>query len=331
MDDRPTIEDVLVARRVISRYLSKTPLTHYPSLSRMLEAQVYLKHENHQPIGAFKVRGGINLISQLTAEEKARGVISASTGNHGQSVAYASGLFGVRSIIVVPEGANPGKVESMRNLGAEVVFHGADFDEAREQVETLTAEYNYRYIHSANEPLLIAGVGTCTLEVLEELPDVEVVLVPVGGGSGACGAAIVAKTINPAIQMIGVGAEKAPAAYLSWKQRKHVEAGMETFAEGMATRVPFELTQSIMRDLLDDFLLVGEEEMKAAILMLLEKAHTLAEGAGAAPLAAALKIRDRLQGKKVVLILSGGNLSMRHLREALASRPAPSSADRYQG
>ena len=286
----------------------------------MLGTETYLKHENYQPIGAFKVRGGINLISRLSNAEKSRGVISASTGNHGQSVAYASRLFGIKSVIVVPEGANPGKVEAMENLGAEVVFHGADFDEARGQVERLTAEFNYRYIHSGNEPHLIAGVGTYTLEILKELPDVDVILVPVGGGSGACGTAIVAKSINPRIQVIGVGAEKAPAAYLSWKSRAHVEAKMETFAEGLATRVPFELTQSIMRDLLDDFLQVSEDEMKAAIVLLLEKAHTLAEGAGAAALAGAIQIKNRLRSKKVVLVLSGGNLDMARLRDILAER-----------
>ncbi|MFQ5875617.1 MAG: threonine/serine dehydratase [Dehalococcoidia bacterium] len=318
-NSRPSLEDVFSARKVIGHYLPQTPLWHYPGLSHMVGAQVFLKHENYQPIGSFKIRGGINLVSRLTEDEKARGVISASTGNHGQSVAYAGRLFGVRSIIVVPEEANPGKVESMRNLGGEVLFHGADFDESREHVERLAAEFSYRYIHSANEPLLISGVGTYALEILEELPDVDAILVPVGGGSGASGTALVAKALNPSIQVIGVGAEKAPAAYLSWKHHKYIEAGMETFAEGMATRVPFELTQSILRDLLDDYLLVSEEELKAAIVALLEKAHTLAEGAGAAPLAAALKIKDQLQGKKVVLVLSGGNLDIAQLREILAA------------
>ncbi len=317
--NRPTLLDVLSARDVISSYLRRTPLNHYPGLSNVVGAQVYLKHENYQPVGAFKVRGGINLVSRLTKDEKARGVISASTGNHGQSIAYASRLFGVKAIILVPEKANPAKVEAMENLGAEVVFHGADFDEAREEVERLTAEHNYRYVHSGNEPLLIAGVGTATLEILEDLPDVDVILVPVGGGSGACGASIVAKTINPNIQVIGVGAERAPAAYLSWKNRSHVEAEMKTFAEGLATRVPFEFTQSIMRDLLDDFVIVSDEELKAAVLLLLEKSHTLTEGAGAASTAAAIKLKDRLQGKKVALMVSGGNLSIQQLQDIMAA------------
>jgi len=192
------------------------------------------------------VRGGINLVSQLSDEERRRGVIAASTGNHGQSVAYAARLFGVQATIVVPEDANPGKVEAMRGLGAKIVFHGRDFDQARQHCEALAAQRGYRYIHSGNEPLLIAGVATETLEVLEDQPDIEVIIVPIGGGSGAAGACIAAKAINPAIQVIGVQAEKAPAAYRSWKERRLVEARMETAAEGLATRTAFALPQSIL-------------------------------------------------------------------------------------
>ncbi len=317
--ERPAFKDVLQARAVVGRYLPRTPLYHYPSLSKLLGCDVYVKHENHQPVGAFKVRGGINLLSSLSQEERQRGVIAASTGNHGQSVAYAGRLFGVRAVIVVPEGANPGKLEAMRNLGAEVIFHGQDFDDARLHAERLADDRGYRYIHSANEPLLIAGVGTYALEILEEQPDMEVIIVPVGGGSGASGTSMVAKTISPQIEVIGVQAEKAPAAYLSWKEKRPVEAKMETFAEGLATRVSFELTQGILGDLLDDFILVSEEELLQAIVLLLEKTHNLAEGAGSASLAAALKIQDRLRGRKVALILSGGNLSLEKLREALVT------------
>ena len=319
MHTRSTFADILSARRAISPYVSRTPLRHYPSLSDALGAEVYLKHENYQVTGAFKVRGGINLVSRLSEEDKARGIICASTGNHGQSIAYAGRLFGVRAIIVVPEGANPGKVEAMRDFGAEVIFHGADFDESREHVERLCAEFGYRYIHSGNEPDLIAGVGTYAVEIIEDLPDVEVIFVPVGGGSGACGTAIAAKTINPAIQVIAVGAAKAPAAYLSWKSGELVEASMETAAEGLATRTAFEMPQSIMRDMLDDFLQVSEEEIQNAILMLLEKARTLAEGAGAASLAGALQIKDQVRGKKVAVVISGGNLAMHQLRSALTA------------
>ena len=183
--------------------------------------------------------------------------------------------------------------------------------------ERLAREEGYRYIHSANEPLLIAGVGTYALEIVEDLPDVDVIIVPVGGGSGACGACIAAKSVNPEIQVIGVQAASAPAAYLSWKEGRIVESTMETLAEGLATRVAFDLPLSIMRDLLDDFLLATEQELEQAVVLHLEKTHSLAEHAGAAPLAGALKIRDRLQGKKVALVMSGGNISLEHLRAAL--------------
>ena len=190
-------------------------------------------------------------------------------------------------------------------------------DQAREQCEALAAKQGYRYIHSGNEPLLIAGVATETLEILEDQQDVEVIIVPIGGGSGAAGVCIVAKAIHPAIQIIGVQAERAPAAYRSWKERRLVEDKMETAAEGLATRTVFALPQSILWDLLDDFVLVSEEEIYRAIVLYLKNTHNLAEGAGAAPLAAALKMQERLQGRKVALVLSGGNLSLEQLRGAL--------------
>jgi len=314
---RPTFQDVLRAKGVIAGYLSRTPLYRYSSLCQLLDCEVYIKHENHQPVGAFKVRGGINLVSQLSDDERRRGVIAASTGNHGQSVAYAARLFGVEATIVVPEGANPGKVEAMRGLGAHVVFHGQDFDQARQHCEALATERGYRYIHSGDEPLLIAGVGTEALEILEDQPDIEVIIVPIGGGSGAAGVCIAAKAINPAIQVIGVQSEQAPAAYRSWKERQLVEDKMETAAEGLATRTAFALPQSILWDLLDDFVLVSEEYIYQAIVLYLQKTHNLAEGAGAASLAAAVKMREQLRGRKVALVLSGGNLSLAQLRAAL--------------
>ncbi len=195
----PTFLDVLHARRVIGDFLSPTPLHHYPTLDRLLEARVCVKHENYKPIGVFKVRGGINLLSRLTAVEREQGVITASTGNHGQSISYAAKLFGVRAIIVAPEGANPVKVEAMESHGAEVVFHGKDFDAAKAHCEQMAHEQGLRYISSGDEPDLIAGVGTSILEILEQQPDVEMIFVPIGGGTGAAGACLVAKKINPDI------------------------------------------------------------------------------------------------------------------------------------
>ena len=213
--NRPTFRDVLEARKTVAPYVPCTPLHGYAALSRLLEAEVRLKHENHRALGAFKVRGGVNLLAHMSQEERSRGVITASSGNHGQSVAYACKLFDARAIICLPEGANPLKVESMRNLGAELVFHGKHFDEARQHCERLALEEGYRYVHPANEPLLIAGVATQTLEIIEEFPDVEYVFVPLGGGSGAAGACIVANAVNPEIKVIAVQSEQAPAGYLS--------------------------------------------------------------------------------------------------------------------
>src|SRR6266550_7024341 len=186
----PEFHDVLLARRQIRPYLLRTPMHSYPAIDELVGAEVFIKHENHQPVGAFKVRGGVNLISQLSEEERARGVIAASTGNHGQSVSYAARLFGVKARIVVPEAANPGKVAAMQGMGAEVIFHGAIYDDAQLHCEALVREHGYRYIHSGNEPLLIAGVATETLEMLQDEPDLQVLIVPIGGGSGAAGASI---------------------------------------------------------------------------------------------------------------------------------------------
>jgi threonine dehydratase len=315
--DLPTFQDVLRARSIIAPYLKPTPLYYYKGLGELVGAEVWVKHENHQPVGAFKVRGGINLLAQMSDAEKGRGVASASTGNHGQSIAYAARLFGVRAVIAMPLGANPGKVAAIRNLGAEIHFHGQDFDDARLYVEDLAQREGMRYVSSGDEPLLIAGVGTLTLEILEGLPDTEVILVPVGGGSGASGACIVAKTVAPAIQVIGVQAEKAPAAFLTWRDRRRAEAGMETFAEGLATRAPFDLPQAILQRDLDDFVLVSEGELRQAVRWMLEHTHNLAEGAGGAALAGAVKLKEQLAGKKVVLVQSGGNLSLERLKEIL--------------
>jgi threonine dehydratase len=314
----PTFADVLTARRQIAPYLRPTPLHRYPSLDDLVGTEVWVKHENHQPVGAFKVRGGVNLVSQLSEDERRRGLIAASTGNHGQSIAYAARQFGVRAAICVPRGANPVKVDSMRALGAEIIEHGADFDEAREHCEQLAAKHGYRYVHSGDEPLLIAGVGTETLEILEERPDIDVLIVPIGGGSGAAGACIVAKAVRPEIEVIGVQSDAAPAAFRSWESRSLVEDRMGTFAEGLATRVPFELPQRILWEQLDDFVLVGEDEIRRATVLMLELTRNLVEPAGSAPLAAALRLGDRLRGRRVALIASGGNVSPDQLRELLA-------------
>jgi threonine dehydratase len=312
----PTFADVLEARRRIAPHLRPTPLYGYPALDELVGTEALVKHENHQPIGAFKVRGGVNLVSQLNDEERERGVIAASTGNHGQSVAYAARLFGVGATICVPEEANPVKVASMRGLGAELVFHGRDFDDAREHCEELAREHGYRYIHSGNEPLLISGVATEGLEIVEERPDTDVIVVPIGGGSGAAGVCIVAAAVG-GVRVIGVQSEAAPTAYRTWKEGRPVEDRMATDAEGLATRVSFELPQRILRESLGDFVLVSDDEIREAQALLIETTRNLVELAGAAPLAAALKLRDELAGQTVALVASGGNTSRQELLDAL--------------
>jgi len=313
----PTLTDVLAARRRIRPHLAPTPLRRYPALDRITGTETWVKHENHLPTGAFKVRGGVNLVSQLDAATRARGLIAASTGNHGQSVAYAARLFGVSAIICAPARANPVKVTAMEDLGAEVILTGNDFDDAREHCEALAREHGYRYVHSGNEPDLIAGVGTHTFELLEEQPEIDVLVVPVGGGSGAAGACIVAKALNPKTRVVGVQSAQAPAAHDAWKARRLVERENRTIAEGLATRTTFELPQQILWDLLDDFVLVDDDELREATRLMIETTRTLVEAAGAAPLAAARRLN--LEGKRLALICSGGNISPAQLGELFST------------
>jgi threonine dehydratase len=318
MSDLPTYEDVLTAAPVVHRWLVPTPLYEWPALSQALGCRYYLKHENHTPTTAFKVRGGIYLVSRLSAEEKRRGIIGCTTGNHGQSLAYACRLFGVRCVLVVPAANNPDKNAAMRALGAELVEHGRDYDEAREHCEAVRKNEGLRYVHSANEPDLIAGVGTYALEIFDALPDPDVILVPVGLGSGICGTALVAARRCPTTQVIGVQSELAPSVTLSWRAGKPVPTGPpRTFAEGMATRLPADMTLEMMRRHVHDMVLVSDDAIRDAIRLLLRLTHNLAEGAGAASTAAALQLRDRLAGKKVVGVLSGGNLDLRELARIL--------------
>jgi threonine dehydratase len=314
----PTYADVEAAVPTVHRYVRPTPLYEWPALSALLGCRFFLKHENHTPTTAFKVRGGINLVARLPDEHKRRGIIGCTTGNHGQSLAYACRVFGVRCVLVVPAKNNPDKVAAMRVLGAEIIEHGEDFDDARQHCESICQREGLRYVHSANEPDLIAGVGTYALEIFDELPDPDVILVPVGLGSSICGTGIVAAARNPRTQAIGVQSELAPAVTLSWRQGRAVETGTPgTFAEGMATRVPADLTLAIMRRRVHDMVLVSDEALREAIRLLLRATHNLAEGAGAAPLAAALQMRECLRKKTVVGVLSGGNLDLRELARIL--------------
>jgi threonine dehydratase len=316
---RPSFEDVLAARDFLAAYLTPTPLIRREAVNTALGLEVWLKCENLLPTAAFKVRGGLNLIGRDPTAKS--GVIGASTGNHGQSLAYAGGVFGVPVTIVVPRNANPLKLAAMRANGATIVEHGDDYDDARVECERRAAADGSRYVHSGNEPYLIAGVGTAALEVLTERPDIDVIIVPVGGGSGASGAALVAKSLRPDITVIGVQAEGASAAYRAWRERgPRTTERAATFAEGLATRTSFDLPQAMLAALLDDFVLVSDDELYSAMRLLLIEGHLVAEGAGAAPIAAARRMTERLAGKRVACWVSGGNATADSLRRALEHR-----------
>jgi threonine dehydratase len=315
-----TYADVVEALPRVRSVLTPTALLDWPGLSELLGCQLLLKHENHQPTGAFKVRGGINLVSTLTDPEREAGILACSTGNHGQSLAFAARRFRVRCTIVVPRGNNPAKNRAIRLFGADLIEHGRDFDEARDYAENVLAPRGYRYVHSANETKLIAGVGSMAVEIFDALPDPDVIFVPIGLGSGVCGTGIVARARNPRTKIIGVQAEGASAVSQSWKTGQWQEtANAATWAEGVATRRPASMTLELMRTVLDDVVLVSDDELRRACRLILEHTHNIAEGAGAAAMAAALKTRDQWSGKTVVGIISGGNLNLAQLPEILAA------------
>jgi threonine dehydratase len=281
-----------------------------------------LKCENLQPVGAFKVRGGVNLVGH---EEAGQTLVTASTGNHGQSIAYGGRLFNTRVIVYAPaENVNPAKLQAMRDLGAEVRLHGRDFDEARLETERVAVAEGFRYVHSADEPRLIAGVGSIGLEIFEDLPEVDVIIAPAGGGSCASGNCIVAHELNPNVKVIAVQSEGAPAMWHAWRNRNlEPYPTMKTEHEGLATRVPFALPNKILWELLSDFILVTDEQINEAVRLLARDAKQLVEGAGAASLAGAIKLREQLRGKKVVGVVSGGNLPLARFANLLAGGEHP--------
>jgi len=319
----PTMVDVARAREVIARFLQPTPMLSTPALDALLGFQAFLKCENLQPVGAFKVRGGLFLMSDFSPEERARGVVTASTGNHGQSIAYAAREFGVPATVWMPEEANSLKVASMRRLGAEVRFAGRDFDESRAEAERDAVARGAHFVASANDWRLIAGVATYTVEMIEAVPDLDVLIVPAGGGSGLSGACLAGKELSSRLRIVGVQAEGAPVIYNTWRSGRLQEiTRADTFAEGLATRVAFSLPAQILWKRLDDFRLVTDSDMRRGILTLLETARVVAEGAGSAALAAAYSMREELAGQKVGIVVSGGNLTLDTLAETLAMEQA---------
>ena len=311
--------DVLAAARTIAPYLPATPMWSYPTLNRLAGATLYVKHENTQPTGAFKVRGGIALLAGLSAEQAARGIVGYSTGNHAQSLAYAAKLFGVECRIAMPAGANPVKVAAVEALGASVEQVGATLEDARAHAQRLAAGRGMRLIGVA-EPELVAGVATAYLETLAAQPDLDAIVVPVGGGSGAAGACLVASAVAPRCRVIAVQSRLSPAAHDSWRAGRLLERPNRTAVEGLATGGAHEVTQAILRRHLSDFRLLSDETIREAQYELLTAAHTLAEGAGAAALAAVLADRDGFAGQRVAVLCTGGNAAPAELDALLPVR-----------
>ncbi|UCC74604.1 MAG: pyridoxal-phosphate dependent enzyme [Gemmatimonadota bacterium] len=310
-----SISEILRSRELVRAFLKPTQLIRYDGLSRLLAADIYVKHENHNPTGTFKIRGGINLMSHLE-RSGVTGVITFSTGNHGLSIATSAKWFGLDAAVVVPENSNPAKTSAIRQCGAELVEAGSTFEEAACVVDELCQERGYYYAHPADEPLLINGVGTAFLEVVDDLACLDTVIVPLGAGSEAAAAITVFRALCPDASIVAVQAESSPAAYQSWLEKRICHAANKTFAGGFATGKAYEVPFEIYKDGLDDFVLLTEDEIYDGISAAFYYTHNLAEGAGAATIAAAYKLREELRGKTVVLQMSGCNASPQEIVEA---------------
>jgi len=312
--------DVLAASERIRPYLPPTPLREYPQLNALVghDIRVWVKHENHHPTQSFKIRNGLSVVTALTAEERARGAIGASTGNHGQGVAYAGKLLGVPVAICVPERNNPEKNAAIRAYGAELIEAGANYDETMVVCARIQAERGMTLVHSTNNRNVIAGAGTMTLEILEQEPSVDAIIIALGGGSQAVGALTVVAERAPHVKVYAVGAEGAPAQYESWRQGKRLTGQkIGTFAEGIATGSAYELTFDALKAGLADFITVSEDAIYDSLRDLIRITHNVPEGAGAAGLAGLRVLAPQLAGKRVAIILCGGNLSMASLKVAL--------------
>ena len=301
--------DVRAARAVVERHLPPTPMWSYPVLDRAVGANVLVKHENVQPVGAFKVRGGLTLLDRLPPAERERGTVTYSTGNHALSMAYASSRAAVRCTVVMPAGANPAKAEAVRAWGAEVVLTGPDLAAAQTYAEELAESTGARLVSPGDTPELLAGVGTLYQEILTARPELDAIVVPVGSGSGAAAATVVARELAPGCAIIAVQSASSPAAHDSWRAGELLERPNRTRVEGLATGRGFALTQRLLRGALADFVLVGDDRIADAQRLLATHAHTLAEGAGAAGLAAVVARPDLFAGRRVAVVCTGGNAS----------------------
>lgn len=307
--------EVIRAKKSVYDFLVPTQLTRYENLSKLIGAEVFIKHENHNPTGSFKIRGGINLMNHLK-RNKISGVITFSTGNHGLSIATAAAHYGIDAVIVVPENNNPAKNRKIRETGAELIEAGKTFEECSMVVEGLVKERGLYYAHPANEPHLINGVGTGFLEIIEKLPALDAVIIPIGAGSEVAAAVTVLKTVKPSVEIYAVQAEASPAAHLSWLAGTIKTALNTTFAGGFATGAGYKTTFDIYKDQLAGFVLLSEEEIYQSIAFAGYYTQNLVEGAGASTIAAAIKLKDKLKGKNVALQCSGCNASFEETQKA---------------
>lgn len=315
-----SIDDVLAARDRLAPYLIQTPLRHYPLLNELFGGgtSLLVKHENHQPTGAFKIRNGLSYVTALEHEDRERGVVAASTGNHGQGIAYAASLLGVRATICVPVGNNPEKNAAMRSWGATVVESGRDYDESVETMLRMSRERGLCVAHSTNDRKVLAGAATMSVEMLEQSAGLDAMVVAVGGGSQCVGALTVARAMAPDLKVYGVQCGGAPAIHDSWHAGRPMRTERaNTFAEGVATRQPYALTFETLREGLEDFVTVSDAEVAEAIRIILRTTHNLVEGAGALGVAGALKLKERLRGQRVGVIFSGANIDSAVLRRVL--------------
>jgi len=315
-------QDVLAARERIRPHLTPTPLRHYPLLDAAIGhgIHVLVKHENHHPTQSFKIRNGLSAILGLSDAERARGVIGASTGNHGLGLAYAGGLTGTKVTICVPEGNNPGKNAAIRALGAELLEIGASYDQTILGCARVREERGLTLVHSTNNSHVIAGAGTMTLELLEQDPALDAVIIALGGGSQAVGAITVARELKPSLGVYAVGAASASAQFESWQRGERLSGlPVATFAEGIATGSAYEMTFDALKQGLAGFVTVSEEAMYQGVRELINLTHNIPEGAGAAGFAGLKALAPQLAGKRVAIIMCGGNLAERDLKKALAA------------
>jgi len=317
-EDVVSFQNIVEASKKIRDFVTRTPAYHSVVFSQRTGAEVYLKLECFQPVGAFKIRGAVNKIRSLSQSELNKGLVAASSGNHGLSVAYAAKIYKTKAVVVVPENAVKEKVEAIESYGAEIVKYGKYYEEAYSKALDIQKETKMTFVHPFNDPFVIAGQGTIGLELLEDIPDLDTVMVPVGGGGLISGIAVAAKTLKPNIKIIGVQAEGAPAIYRSWKAGKIVEIdSVKTVADGLVAMKPLDLTFRIIKRHVNDFLLVTDGEIGEAVLALLREAHILAEPSGATSLAALLFKYHPKPEEKVAVIISGANTSIDYLTALL--------------